>query len=77
MAHKTAPCKVARALGNLGRITKRVEQRLGVPQIGGIQALGEPVVDGLWQRAGLARLTLVAQAGEEPGDGQSPSPPSS
>ncbi len=38
-----------------------LEQRLGILQVGGVEAFGEPAVDGLEERAGLVALALVAE----------------
>jgi hypothetical protein len=50
-----------------------VEQRLGVLQIGGVEALGEPAEDRGEQRHGLVRPALLAvQAGEAHSGAQFP-----
>ena len=50
-----------------------VEQRLGILQIGGVEALGEPAVDRRQQLARLGGLALVApQPGEAGGGAQFP-----
>jgi hypothetical protein len=55
----------ARALVHAHLAIQFVEQRLGVLQVGGVEALGEPVVD-----FGEHRERLVAAAGvaEQPGE---------
>jgi hypothetical protein len=45
-----------------------VQQRLGLLEVGGIKALGEPAVDGCQQLIGLCALALVLpQAGQAGG----------
>ena len=36
-----------------------MEQCLGVPQVGGVESLGEPVIDVREHRAGLVALALL------------------
>jgi hypothetical protein len=50
-----------------------VEQRLSVPEVGGLEAIGEPVIDRREKIAGPDTLTLVApQPGERHGSPKLP-----
>jgi hypothetical protein len=49
--------------------THLVEQRLRVPEVGGIEAFGEPAVDGGEQVMGLGASALVAPQAGETGSG--------
>src|SRR5208337_1376616 len=42
-----------------------LEQRLGVFQVGGVEALGEPVVDSREHRAGFLAMTLLVEQPRE------------
>ena len=46
-----------------------IEQRLGVLEVGGVEAFGEPAVDRREQVAGLGALALIAPQASEAGRG--------
>ena len=50
-------------------LTQLLQQRLGVFQVGGVEALGEPVVDFRKHAAGLVAAIGVAQQTSEADDG--------
>jgi hypothetical protein len=56
-------------------LRQRVEQRLGLLEVGGVKALGEPAVDGRQQLMGLGALALLLpQARQAGGGAQLPGP---
>jgi hypothetical protein len=57
-------------VGFVGRLTAQlVEQRLGVFQVGGVEAFGEPVVDFRQHRARFVAMTLLREQSREAGRG--------